>query len=324
MHCGLQVGRETVANLCPSCGEMLTKWVDYCPTCGEALDEGQRKRVHPPGSRPFRKLQVDPVSGTAQCSECLTQVDPDDSYCWACGTRLVAIRPGEQPSSGDPETRVDTLPAGAWLALAGGLLMAVGSFLPWLQATVFVTTITRNGMQMGDNMGFSADGVITLVLGVITCVIGLSRLLHFSMPRFLYSSTVITGLIAGAITIYDATQVHKFVASIGNNSVTASMGYGLWVLLIGCALAILGGFVVRFAPKPTTQPVAVAKLDDEAISSMSATAVAPAMDAPAAASVPPTMSVADELSKLAALLDRGLLTADEFAAEKARLLVILR
>jgi len=296
----------------------------FCTHCGEAFSDRRRKNTQAPDKRP----SLAPLSGISddekRCPECLTSVAEAASFCPECGTRFGAVKPEASTAtervSEAPSATVDTLPAGAWLALAGGLLMAVGSFLPWLQATVFVTTITRNGMQMGDNMGFSADGVITLVLGVITCVIGLSRLLHFSMPRFLYSSTVITGLIAGAITIYDATQVHKFVASIGNNSVAASMGYGLWVLLIGCALAILGGFVVRFAPKPTTRPVAVAKLDDEAISSVSATAVAPATDTPAATSVAPTMSVADELSKLAALLDRGLLTADEFAAEKARLL----
>ncbi len=34
----------------------------------------------------------------------------------------------------------------------------------------------------------------------------------------------------------------------------------------------------------------------------------------------PTFSVADELTKLADLLDRGLITEEEFAAQKAKLL----
>ena len=38
------------------------------------------------------------------------------------------------------------------------------------------------------------------------------------------------------------------------------------------------------------------------------------------AEAPPSLSVADELSKLADLLDRGLITREEFEAQKARLL----
>ncbi|MGO4806423.1 SHOCT domain-containing protein [Arthrobacter sp. 2MCAF15] len=41
---------------------------------------------------------------------------------------------------------------------------------------------------------------------------------------------------------------------------------------------------------------------------------------PAMPSVPPMAGVADELSKLAALRDAGVLSEDEFAAQKRRLL----
>jgi RNA polymerase subunit RPABC4/transcription elongation factor Spt4 len=309
---------------CPLCGVALDRQEDFCPHCGEAFSERRRRKALPPGDRPFAAPLAGISEDEKRCPECLTSVDQTASFCPTCGTRFAAyelVKPTATSSTSEaPSARVDTLPAGAWLALAGGILMAVGSFLPWMQASAFFVTLHRNGMQMGDNMGFSVDGVVTLVLGVFTCVIGLSRLLHFSMPSFLYRSSVATGLIAGAITVYDATQIHTFVASIGGENVAASLGYGLWVLLVGAALAILGGFVVRLAAKPFVQPVTVAKVGDETITPESTAAVAPAMDAPPKTSVLPTMSVADELSKLAALLDRGLLTQEEFAAQKARLL----
>jgi len=181
--------------------------------------------------------------------------------------------------------------------------------LPWMQASTFLVTIHRNGMQLGANMGFSFDGVVTLILGVVTCVIGLSRLLHFGLARFFYRSTVLTGLIAGAITVYNATQLHTLVASIGSESVAASLGYGLWVLLVGRALAILGGFIVRVATKPELAPAATESVPVEQVSMPQMGEVA--VGGP---------SVADELSKLAGLMERGLLTEDEFEAQKAKLL----
>lgn len=71
--------------------------------------------------------------------------------------------------------------------------------------------------------------------------------------------------------------------------------------------------------RASTQLAEVAERIEVVSSSPESTAPL-ATDAPPVASVSPTASVADELSKLAALLDRGLLTPDEFAAQKAKLL----
>jgi uncharacterized Zn finger protein (UPF0148 family) len=297
---------------CPYCGVALDRQEDFCPYCGDAFSERRRRKTNPPADRAVRE----PLSGATQmekrCPDCLTTVSTGASFCPTCGTALGALEDALPAISPDPigpnVIEVDTLPAGAWLTLAGGLLMAIGSFLPWMQASVFLATLSRNGMQLGDNMGFSVDGVVTLILGVVTCVIGLSRLLHFSLRRFFYSSSVITGLIAGAITAYNATQLHKFVASIGDESVTASLGYGLWVLLVGCALAIIGGFMVRVAAKLEPGAAVNAATPGERV-----IVGEPPMSAASS-------SVADELSKLAGLMERGLLTEDEFAAQKAKLL----
>jgi hypothetical protein len=58
---------------------------------------------------------------------------------------------------------------GATMALLGGVLIVLGSFLPWLTATApLVGTISRNGMEGG-------DGIITLILGVVTILIGVTQ-----------------------------------------------------------------------------------------------------------------------------------------------------
>jgi hypothetical protein len=60
---------------------------------------------------------------------------------------------------------------GATVTTLGGLLIVLGSFLPWLTATApLIGTITVNGLQGG------GDGIITLALGIITVVIGILQL----------------------------------------------------------------------------------------------------------------------------------------------------
>jgi hypothetical protein len=128
-----------------------------------------------------------------------------------------------------------------------------GSFLPWLTATApFVGTISVNGMQGG-------DGVITLVLGVITILIGVTRLTATKMPARLWRSSIVTGVITGALAIYDYNQVQERITGAKTAAkatgdlpfdipVVANVGTGIWALFVGAALAILGGMLVRKIP----------------------------------------------------------------------------
>ena len=143
---------------------------------------------------------------------------------------------------------------GAIMTGLGGLLIVFGSFLPWLTATApFIGTINVNGMQGG------GDGVITLVLGVITILIAATQLTATKMPALLWRSSIITGVITGAVAIYDynavqqrITELKTAVKATGELSfdipVAASAGTGIWALFIGAVLAILGGILVRKIP----------------------------------------------------------------------------
>jgi hypothetical protein len=97
-------------------------------------------------------------------------------------------------------------------------------------------------MQLGNNYGFSVDGLVTLVLGLITCLIGLSMLLRFQMPPFVQRSSIVTGVVVGVLVLLNIPGLQDYVKSVGAG---ASTGYGLWVVLTGCALAIAGGLVLR-------------------------------------------------------------------------------
>jgi len=125
----------------------------------------------------------------------------------------------------------------------GGLLIVLGSFLPWLTATApFAGTITVNGMQ-GDGIG---DGVITLVLGMVTILIGVAQLTR-NLPARWQLLPIATGILTGliAVSAYSSVQDRIDRVTAESNLVAASVGPGIWTLFVGAAFAIAGGLFAR-------------------------------------------------------------------------------
>jgi hypothetical protein len=135
---------------------------------------------------------------------------------------------------------------GATMTLLGGVLIVLGSFLPWLTATApLVGTISRNGMEGG-------DGVITLILGVVTILIGVTQLTATNLPILLQRSPIITGAISGIVAIINYLDVQQRIEDVREESelIAASVGAGIWTLVVGAVLAIVGGILVRKLPEP--------------------------------------------------------------------------
>ena len=128
------------------------------------------------------------------------------------------------------------------MAVVAGGLMALGSFLPWISITTPLFSANRNGMEMG------GDGIITLVLGIATALIGFAHLGYFEIPRFLQPSTIITGLICGFIFVVDYDELNNRIDRIAEESGrfgSANVGAGLWTIAVGAVLAIVAGIILR-------------------------------------------------------------------------------
>lgn len=156
-----------------------------------------------------------------------------------------AAQPPPPPPS--PPARLVRNPVvpGATMTGLGGLLIILGSFLPWLTATApFVGTITRNGMEGG-------DGIITLILGVITILIGVSQLTATRLPTLLQRSSIATGVITGIVAAFNYLEVQRRIEDANEQTelVAASVGSGIWTLVVGAVLAIVGGVLLRNVPK---------------------------------------------------------------------------
>ena len=142
----------------------------------------------------------------------------------------------------------DTTPAGAWLTIAGGILLTVGTLLPWGTATApLVGSISRNAFQLGNDNSLTFDGPVLLFLGIITVVIGITRLTGTAMPRFLQRSSIVTGIVAALVIADDYSGLHDWAKQLNSSRVTtiAAIGYGFWICSAAALLCIVGGLVLR-------------------------------------------------------------------------------
>lgn len=87
----------------------------------------------------------------------------DDEVGWAAAADALDELEATRASSTPPRV---SIPA-ALLALAG-LLVAIGSFLPWFTASLGSQSFSENGLSAG------GDGIITLVVGVALIVLGVA------------------------------------------------------------------------------------------------------------------------------------------------------
>jgi hypothetical protein len=160
----------------------------------------------------------------------------------------LAPGPGPQPLPQPFPQPTTPVQAGAWnrprpvwsvpirvLILGGAVLLLAGSFLPWARAEAGPFTATKNGID--------GDGVLTLVLALaVALLLFLAR-----SPKVM--AWLIVGLagLATVVAVIDVVDVSNrakdLEASVSSLNVSASVGYGLWMALVGGIVAVVGGMV---------------------------------------------------------------------------------
>jgi hypothetical protein len=168
-------------------------------------------------------------------------------------------------------------PIGAILAIVGGALLAVGSFLAWAQVSGGGTSVTAKGID-------GSDGYITLVAGIVA--VGAGVALGKRAKRGLAILVLLAGLVGGGLGLYDALTAKDSVldaaaeelapsvgagveevralldAAIDSGELSISISIGLYVVIAGGALALVGGLLsmrggaVASAPAMPAAPMA--------------------------------------------------------------------
>lgn len=112
-----------------------------------------------------------------------------------------------------------------WWLIGTGALMAIGSFMPWVQAGIISAA------------GTDGDGIFTLIGGVVIALIGIAK-----------KATVITGLativLAGFSLFVVFTVVGNFETVEIFDTQIGSLGTGLFVTGLASFFALIAGFKV--------------------------------------------------------------------------------
>jgi hypothetical protein len=132
---------------------------------------------------------------------------------------------------------------GGIVLLIAGALAVLGSFLPWITATMaFVGTISRNGIDGG------GDGVITIVLGIVIALIGIARLARSGNPRTMRIGAGLAALVLGVVTWVDVASINQRVSGLDSKVAIASLGMGIIVIGIAAVLAFIGALLAPAKP----------------------------------------------------------------------------
>lgn len=147
-------------------------------------------------------------------------------------------------------------PTAGIVAIVGGALLALGSFLPWAEVSGSGASVTANGLD-------GSDGYITLAAGLIAVVGGLVMLRP--TRRAVAVVAIFAGLLGGGLALYDALTAKDSVLdaaadqlaptfgvstdqvraaldqAVDSGQLGVSIGVGLYVTMAGGLAAIVGG-----------------------------------------------------------------------------------
>jgi hypothetical protein len=144
-----------------------------------------------------------------------------------------------------PVSRTDSL-AGNF-CLASGVLVAIGSFMPYVVATSSLgISLSRNAFQLGQNLSMTYMGPLIIGAGILLILRGLN--LKGTIGSRLPGSWSPIGLSILAAACVANAWLSSFPAS---STVTFNRGYGGIVSLVGVLAGIVAVYVRRQARAAT-------------------------------------------------------------------------
>ena len=174
------------------------------------------------------------------CSRCGASVTPGSTFCPRCGAAIAPSAPPVTVSQGG-------LNMTAAVILVGGALVAIGSFLPWATATGLVS-VSKSGLDGG-------DGILTLPVGVVIALLGLSRLQRSGLPGNRpvdggWLVIVILGIIAVGLAWFEGATIQGRLDAAASAYAVYSLGMGIYVIGVGGVLVVLASIFGERSPQP--------------------------------------------------------------------------
>ncbi len=140
---------------------------------------------------------------------------------------------------------------GSVLAIIGGLLLAIGAFMPWVKIGPGFVAVppgvsgweTISGID-GDGLFFLVgdDGLFFLVGGVLIAALGLWTTL--SRPRAAPILLIVSGLAFGLLGRFEYDSIRDGASNQCCDFATFFVGAGIWWIYAGAAATFLAGLVL--------------------------------------------------------------------------------
>ena len=169
-------------------------------------------------------------------------------------------------------------PTAGIVAIVGGALLALASFLPWAEVSGQGASVTAKGID-------GSDGYLTLGAGVVAVLIGVVLLMRGSR-RILAIITILVGIVGGGLALYDALTAKDSVLDAAAEELAPSFGvstdqvraaldqavdagqigvsvsFGLYLAVAGGIVVIVGGILgLRGAVAEAAAPEAAPEPD---------------------------------------------------------------
>src|SRR5262245_48836359 len=143
------------------------------------------------------------------------------------------------------------------VAIVGGALLAVASFLPWAEVSGQGASVTANGID-------GSDGYLTLGAGIFAVLVGVVMLMR-GARRILAVLAILAGIVGGGLGLYDAltakdsvldAAAEELAPSFGVSSdrvraaldeavdagqIGVSVSFGLYLVIAGGIIVVVGG-----------------------------------------------------------------------------------
>jgi len=168
--------------------------------------------------------------GKVYCSSCGTKIAKNATFCPSCGDRVA----GNAADDTEEEEAVTVgQPYFRYIAMAGGALVIIGSFLPWIKAYTAFGGLSRTGIEDG------GDGILTLIFGVLIVV---SALIDVRKPKSRALLAVAFSVAVLILGFVDLSSISDRINSVNSQWVRGSIGEGIYVVIVGGIFGLAGVF----------------------------------------------------------------------------------
>jgi hypothetical protein len=124
--------------------------------------------------------------------------------------------------------------------IGGGLLIGVGSFLPWVTASTVFGSLSRSGVDRG------GDGWVTLVAGSVITLLGLLTIRKANRgANLLVAIAAAVAFITFAIDLADVQGRISDLEGTSQGMALAGVGIGLWMVALGAVIAFASSLARR-------------------------------------------------------------------------------